>query len=600
MADAHPDGAAPSGAATGPAGGLDISPTRALQVMFGPLRVSTALTTMTSFACLIAAALDAPVVVTAVLGALAIALGTATLTTLPPGTGRSPLIGQFITSRIALAGAVAAAAVMVDIPWHFWIFLGAAGIATVGEEFARPLSKYAVPYAANFPGVRAHHQPRVPTWPLLALTTAAIVASYLAVAGDTGWVPVQAILAVLAVAWWVAVCVDDLGRVLARQRFIRRLPAALESIAPAFVLHWDAPPGTDYQVGMWLPELERIGQPYFVLVRSPHCFDEVTRLTARPVVMLRYLEDLDDCIVGSLRAAFYVNNGVRNAHMVRYAHLTHIQLNHGESDKAPSFNPVFRMYDLDFVAGQAAIDRFEANGVWMPREMFRIVGRPQVVDIAIAAQPISAVPHPTVLYAPTWQGFTGDASYSSLPWSEPLIQALLDRGCRVIFRPHPYSYQSAKLADRCHRIQHLLGADHERTGRAHLYGEIAEKTMSLVDCFNAADAMVSDVSSVVADFLYSEKPLGMVSVTGTAAEFRDHFPIARAAYVLAGRTGADVSLFVDQLLHDEDLGAERRGMKAHYLGDIPSDGYAQRFVEMARAAIAGEDIGATSADPRTR
>src|SRR5699024_12219569 len=52
--------------------------------------------------------------------------------------------------------------------------------------------------------------------------------------------------------------------------------------------------------------------------------------------------------------------------IVSYTQLTHVQLNHGESDKGPSFSPVFRSYDKDFVAGQAAIDRFAANGVAMP------------------------------------------------------------------------------------------------------------------------------------------------------------------------------------------------------------------------------------------
>src|SRR5690625_6533680 len=72
---------------------------------------------------------------------------------------------------------------------------------------------------------------------------------------------------------------------------------------------------------------------------------------------------------------------MRNNHMVRYSGLTHIQLLHGESDKASSANPVTRMYDRDFVAGQAAIDRFEKFGVSMHPDIFRIVGRPQVEEV---------------------------------------------------------------------------------------------------------------------------------------------------------------------------------------------------------------------------
>ena len=53
--------------------------------------------------------------------------------------------------------------------------------------------------------------------------------------------------------------------------------------------------------------------------------------------------------------------------MVRFNQLTHIQLLHGDSDKASSFNPVTAMFDRIFVAGQAAIDRYAANGVLIPR-----------------------------------------------------------------------------------------------------------------------------------------------------------------------------------------------------------------------------------------
>ena len=68
-------------------------------------------------------------------------------------------------------------------------------------------------------------------------------------------------------------------------------------------------------------------------------------------------------MVSTLRCVFYVNNALRNVHVVRYAGVRHVQLNHGDSDKATSYNPVFRMFDRNFVAGQAAVDRFGAHGI---------------------------------------------------------------------------------------------------------------------------------------------------------------------------------------------------------------------------------------------
>src|SRR5690625_5823159 len=61
--------------------------------------------------------------------------------------------------------------------------------------------------------------------------------------------------------------------------------------------------------------------------------------------------------------------------------MTHVQLLHGDSDKASSFNPVTAFYDNVFVAGQAGIDRYENNGVDIPKHKFTIVGRPQVESV---------------------------------------------------------------------------------------------------------------------------------------------------------------------------------------------------------------------------
>ena len=63
---------------------------------------------------------------------------------------------------------------------------------------------------------------------------------------------------------------------------------------------------------------------------------------------------------------------------MRFQHLTHIYLGHGDSDKPPSYNPTHAMYDQIFAAGPAAARRYAAHGVSIPAEKFRIVGRPQV------------------------------------------------------------------------------------------------------------------------------------------------------------------------------------------------------------------------------
>ena len=141
--------------------------------------------------------------------------------------------------------------------------------------------------------------------------------------------------------------------------------------------------------------------------------------------------------------AFYVNNAARNTHFVERREMTHVWLNHGDSEKPACYNPVHAIYDLIFAAGQAGIDRYARHGVHIPAEKFRIVGRPQVEQILPARGPVAAIDEPTVLYAPTWQGPYADSRVYSLPVGKRIVEQALQRGARVIFRAHPFNYRYA-------------------------------------------------------------------------------------------------------------------------------------------------------------
>ena len=146
----------------------------------------------------------------------------------------------------------------------------------------------------------------------------------------------------------------------------------------------------------------------------------------------------------------------------------------------------------------------------------------------------------------------------------------------------------------------MLEADAVATGREHLYGPLAEKEMSVVDCFNAADAMISDVSAVVGDFLHSGKPLAMVSPRTGAAEFVQQFPMARAAYVLEtdGASPRALEELLEELLSTDTRREERHRWATYYLGDIPRGTYAQRFVVVAREELGlGEEVPALPTTP---
>ncbi|MER7459747.1 CDP-glycerol glycerophosphotransferase family protein [Micromonospora sp. NPDC126480] len=389
------------------------------------------------------------------------------------------------------------------------------------------------------------------------------------------------------------------GLDLARRRFRPAagggpVARALRRHRPEFLLHFSAPPGSEYQVTMWLPYLERLGRPFLVMVREPELLPTVAAATTAPVVYCPTLQAMDEALVPGLRVAFYVNHGAKNSHCIRYPQLTHVQLHHGDSDKAPSANPMSGIFDRIFVAGQAAIDRYARAGVHIPAEKFVIVGRPQVEGIEVRRGPVTATA-PTVLYTPTWTGHNADANYCSLPVAETLLRGLLERGVTVILRAHPYTAQNPASARQLARLHELLAADRARTGRAHVFGAAASRELTLTECANRSDALVSDVSGVISDYLYSSKPYAVTDMVDAGDRFPADFPLAASGYVLR-RDMSNVADVLDRLLGADPLADTRWAMRTRYLGDFPAESYAEGFLAAARREL---DANATVPAPRT-
>jgi len=373
-----------------------------------------------------------------------------------------------------------------------------------------------------------------------------------------------------------------------RERAVR---AALERHEPAFALYFSAPDHTEYHVEMWRPYLERVGKPWMVVLREPQPFRTLSASMAPagvPVLYCPLIEHVDEVVTPSLKAVLYVNNGMKNTHMVRFNSLTHIQMLHGDSDKASSFNPVTGMFDRIFVAGQAGIDRYADNGVHIPLQKFDIVGRPQVEDVRVSHDRIADIADKVVTYMTTWVGLYTDANYCSLPIGEKIVRELLERKVTVILRPHPYARRDANSAAALDRMIALLEEDKAKTGRNHLFGAVASTEMTVFDCCNQADAMISDVSSVASDFLYSGKPLALTNMPGLPiAEFERMFPLAKASYVI-DKKGNNLGDVLDDMLEKDSLNDIRREVRTYYLGDFAEESYADGFVSVARKYVVGD------------
>jgi hypothetical protein len=454
-----------------------------------------------------------------------------------------------------------------DAVW-IWAATGLAILAILSEPTVRLLLEKATPVAVHLPGFpEVPRPPFNPTVVALAPFAAAAVGVLLAAAGAPGWC--YLLIVILSTMSALIMTGYAIRAVMISRSSAIGVRKALQQYRPEFAVYYAARNGARYQLGMWLPYFERLNRRFIVITCHPSTVPEITEQTSAPVVVpkLRSAHGrLWHLVVDSLKAAFYVQNHQANVDMQRFDRLTHIWLNHGDSDKAANYSARHSAFDKVFVSGQQGVDRYAAHGVRIRPEQFAIVGRPQIERIETRDVPLPPEVPRTVLYAPTWHGGKPNTDYSSLPLGAQIVDALLARGVTVIFRPHPHTYRDPQQTGLAQDIQRRLRADHKTSGRQHVFGRAAETDWDIPACFNHCDALITDVSSVASDFLATGKPLAMVAIQQKGAAFRQAIPMARVAYVIE-RDMSTLPAALDELLGPDSLASARRDYRKYCLGD---------------------------------
>ncbi|MFB8249944.1 hypothetical protein ACFC5X_33505 [Streptomyces sp. NPDC055952] len=117
---------------------------------------------------------------------------------------------------------------------------------------------------------------------------------------------------------------------------------------------------------------------------------------------------------------------------------------------------------------------------------------------------------------------------------------------------------------------------------------ITDARPALYSCFNAADLLISDVSSVISDFLASEKPYAVANTSGLPEDaFRAAFPTVAAATVLTP-DAAGVPALLESVRHPEndELAEARAALKLRLLG--PAEPSSQERFNAAVQALCEE------------
>lgn len=417
-----------------------------------------------------------------------------------------------------------------------------------------------------------------------------------------------------------------IGERLGPESMIPVVQDFLDGYRPEVVLHFSGGAASAYQVNMWLSTVERLPQRALVILRERSALRELGQTTL-PVLCIPTATHLMALDLADVRVGLFTANVGKNIHLLREPRLMSAFIGHGDSDKNASSNPVSRCFDEIWVAGEAGRERYRRAQVGVRDDQLVLVGRPQL-DAVQRCRPRPDGWVPTILYAPTWEGWDSDQQYTSLRIIGPqLVRAVFDHPTplRLIYKPHPFTGARDPGMEQAHRlITQQLGAANSRRGRVlpkyqraggieeAFWGDSADQavdscarpassaveaehqqwltdseyfrslppdahvvvepgSLGLFSCFDEADTLVTDVSSVVSDFMVSGKPYAVCNPSDLdTAEFVRMFPSAGAGTVISRDGDGIATMLAVASRAATDAQARIRNQQAgHLLGNDP-------------------------------
>lgn len=331
-----------------------------------------------------------------------------------------------------------------------------------------------------------------------------------------------------------------------------------------------------YQINQWLPVLERFNLSVVIIVRQRGIYNGMPE-TNIPIIFARRAIDVEAVLSCGIKTVLYPANPMHNAQAFRHYKLNHFFINHGESDKAVNQSKLLMAYDKLLVAGPMAHRRLIEAGLKLRDNQVEYVGRPQTeLQLQVGANRDNQAPL-RLLYAPTWEGFVDAVDYSSIGMLGSGLLSHLEAipNVEVVFKPHPYTgSRSALHARYLKEMKEFCMANGIR---------VEEGLNSIHECMNQSDVLITDISSVLNDYLISRKPI-ILCVNEKLlerADLDDEFPSSKAAYKL--RDSSEIAALLSTIKQNDTLREIRDDVRKDSLGDYP-EGALARFLDVVESS----------------
>lgn len=268
----------------------------------------------------------------------------------------------------------------------------------------------------------------------------------------------------------------------------------LRNLSPQVVIIWPEKL-TVSQYRIWEPYLLKCG--YRVAVYAGHIRDNID--FAKIAIFTSDSVEISDLhALPDLKGVLYPTHKASAKQIKRkLPGRSHIYLNHGESDKISNASKNREIYDYLFVADEVAVSRYQNHEFQLPNHKFFTIGATVYEGLNFERNKEAALSN--ILYAPTWEGhqnLNSDRNYSSVA----NVHSYFSREDKSLiskfeyrFLPHPslgvFVDEYVPLKRDLENLMSFSKGD------------------SKIDLFNWSDVIFTDISGVMAEYLFTGKPI---------------------------------------------------------------------------------------------
>ncbi|WP_421730459.1 CDP-glycerol glycerophosphotransferase family protein [Brevundimonas sp.] len=197
-------------------------------------------------------------------------------------------------------------------------------------------------------------------------------------------------------------------------------------------------------------------------------------------------------VAPSLKTFIYVTDKNENFGYLRsFPKGIHVCGHHGDSDKHSSFSRLPSAYDFVLVADENSMARYIRAGIQISTDRMIPIGNTVIKGVKAADQKATFT---KALYAPTFEGYSEQANFSSLLRAGPQIAAWRQAdGGDVVFRPHPgFGKRSMAYKDAAVQFPRSM---------------VQQTLKSKAKQYNWSDFIIADISGVVSEYVFTGKPI---------------------------------------------------------------------------------------------